>query len=131
MHFSASRAALGYIVLSVLALGLFAIPLWYGFRANLGTFRAYVPGEEVQRLVDLFHREGASAVAAEIESKARSTPRDEVIVFADSAKALLAGNLPAWPAEVPDAPGSYGLVISLGGGATMRVVASHVTLPGG
>jgi PAS domain S-box-containing protein len=131
LRFSPSRVALAYIALSVLALGLFAVPLWYGYRANIGTFRAYVPGDEVQRLVDLFHHEGASALASEIESKARSTPRDEVILFADSSNALLAGNLPAWPAEVPAAPGSYGLVISLGGGTTMRVVASHVTLPGG
>ncbi|TMA89126.1 MAG: HAMP domain-containing protein, partial [Deltaproteobacteria bacterium] len=46
-------------------------------------------------------------------------------------KVRLAGNLPAWPGEVPDAPGTYGLVIGLGGGSTMRVVASHVRLPGG
>src|SRR4029434_9741796 len=43
----------------------------------------------------------------------------------------LAGNLPTWPAEVPDPSGTYGLVIALGGGSTMRVVASHVKLPGG
>ena len=48
-----------------------------------------------------------------------------------ASKLRLAGNLPAWPAEVPDAPGTYGLVIGLGGGSTMRVVASHVRLPGG
>ena len=53
------------------------------------------------------------------------------MVLADASKLRLAGNLPAWPTEVPDVPGTYGLVIGLGGGATMRVVASHVTLPGG
>ena len=53
------------------------------------------------------------------------------MVFADASKLRLAGNLTAWPAEVPDAPGTYGLVIGLGGGSTMRVVASHVRLPGG
>ena len=40
--FSPSRLALGYIALSVLALALFAIPLWYGWRVNISTFRAYV-----------------------------------------------------------------------------------------
>src|SRR4029434_4521343 len=52
-------------------------------------------------------------------------------VFADPSKRRIAGNLAAWPAEVPDGPGTYGLVIGLGGGSTMRVVASHVILPGG
>src|SRR5262249_21700514 len=53
------------------------------------------------------------------------------IVFADASKLRLAGNLPAWPAEVPDEPGTYGLVIGMADGSTMRVVASHVKLPGG
>ena len=31
--------------------------------------------------------------------------------------------------QIPEAPGTYGLVIALGGGSSMRVVASHVILP--
>src|SRR5262245_25551901 len=31
----------------------------------------------------------------------------------------------------PDAPGTYGLVIALSNGSMMRIVASHVRLPGG
>ena len=131
VRFSPSKAALGYIALSLLALALFAIPLWYGFQANLGTFRSYVPGAEMQRLADILQRDGARAVTVAVESYLPSLPRDEVIVFADPDKRRLAGNLPAWPAEVPDVPGTYGLVIGLGGDATMRVVTSHVTLPGG
>jgi signal transduction histidine kinase len=130
-RFSPSRLALGYIVLSVLALALFATPLWYAWRANISTFRAYVQGEDIQRLVDIFHREGAKGLATAMESQVRSLPSDEIMVFADASKLRLAGNLPAWPAEVPDAPGTYGLVIGLGGGTTMRVVASHVRLLGG
>ena len=126
-----SRYSFGYILLGIAALALFAIPLWYGYRDNLGTFRAYVPGAEMQRLADIFHRDGAQAVAAAVEAYLPSVPRDEVIVFADPDKRRLAGNLPAWPAEVPDVPGTYGLVIGLGGEASMRVVVSHQTLPGG
>ena len=85
----------------------------------------------MQRLVDIFHREGAKGLATAIESQVRSLPGDEIMVFADASKLRLAGNLTVWPAEVPDAPGTYGLVIGLGGGSTMRVVASHVRLPGG
>ena len=131
LRFSPSRLALVYIALSVLALALFAIPLWYAWRANLSTFRAYVHGEDMQRLVEVFDREGAKELAAAMESRARSLPSDEIMVFAAPSKLRLAGNLAAWPAEVPDAPGTYGLVIGLGGGSTMRVVATHVRLPGG
>ena len=130
-RFSPSRLALVYIALSVFVLALFAIPLWYAWRANISTFRAYVQGEDMQRLVDIFHGEGAKGLATAIESEATSLPSDEIVVFADASKLRLAGNLTAWPAEVPDPPGTYGLVIGLGGGSTMRVVASHVRLPGG
>ncbi|HEX2929650.1 MAG TPA: PAS domain-containing protein, partial [Candidatus Binatia bacterium] len=130
-RFSPSRLALVYIALSVLALALFAIPLWYAWRVNISTFRAYVQGEDMQRLVEVFDREGARALVTAVESQVRSMPADQIMVLADASKLRLAGNLPAWPTEVPDAPGTYGLVIDLGGGSTMRVVASHVRLPGG
>src|SRR4029434_8798258 len=129
--FSPSRLALAYIVLSLFVLALFAIPLWYAWRVNLSTFREYVQGEDLQRLVDIFHSEGAKGLATVMESQVRSLPGDEIMVFADPSKLQLAGNLPTWPAEVPDPSGTYGLVISLGGGSTMRVVPSQVRLPGG
>ena len=130
-RFSPSRLAVAYIALSVLALALFAIPLWYAWSVNVSTFRAYVHGEDMQRLVDVFSKEGAKGLAAAIDSKIGTLPGDEVILLADASKARLAGNLPRWPTEVPDAPGAYGLVIDLGGGSSMRVVVSHARLPGG
>src|SRR5262245_4245171 len=131
LRLSPSRVGLAYIALSVLALALFAIPLWFAWQTNLSTFKAYVHGADVQRLVDVFDREGASGLAAAMDAEAASLPRSEIMVFADTSKRRLAGNLPSWPPEVPDAPGAYGLVISLGEGASTRVVVSHVTLPGG
>src|SRR5215467_3786364 len=130
-RFSPSRLALVYIALSLLALALFAIPLWYAWRANISTFRAYVQGEDTQKLTDIFNKEGARGLATAIDSQVRSLPGDEVIVFADASKSRLAGNLTAWPTEVPDAPGTYGLVIGRGDGSSMRVVATHLSLPGG
>src|SRR6266550_4491500 len=130
-RFSPSRLALVYIALSVLTLALFAIPLWYAWRVNLSTFREYVQGEEMQRLALVFDGEGAKGLATAMESQVRSLPGDKIMVFADPSKRRLAGNLAAWPAEAPDLPGTYGLVIALGDGSTMRVVASHVILPGG
>src|SRR5215831_8085471 len=129
--FSPLRLALAYIALSVFVLALFAIPLWYAWHANLSTFREYVHGEDMQRLVELFDREGVKGLATAMEAQVSRLPGDEIIVFADASKLRLAGNLPAWPAEVPDEPGTYGLVIGMADGSTMRVVASHVKLPGG
>jgi PAS domain S-box-containing protein len=129
-RFSPSRLALVYIGLGVLALALFAVPLWYGWRANIATFREYVGGEQTKEFLEKFDTDGAEGLADKIASRVSNLSGDEVIVFADPAKQRLAGNLNDWPPQIPDAPGTYGLVIALGGGATMRVVASHVILPG-
>jgi signal transduction histidine kinase/PAS domain-containing protein len=130
LRFSASRLALCYVAFSVLVLALFAVPLWYGWRANYGTLRTYVQAEDMQKMVDTFDREGVASLAAAIEARVGSVLRDEIILLADPAKLRIAGNLAAWPAGVPDAPGTSGLVIDLGD-ASLRVVASHTVLPGG
>ena len=129
-RFSPSRLALSYVALSVLVLALFAVPLWYAWSVNLGTFRAYVHAEDVQRLTAVLGRQGASELAAQIDSLAASYPRDQVILLADSARSKLAGNLDAWPAELPEAPGTYGLVVK-SADSSMRIVGSHIVLPDG
>src|SRR5215467_14103938 len=130
VRFSPSRLALSYVALSVVVLAMFAIPLWYAWSVNLTTFKEYVHAEDVDRMVELFQREGAAGLAKAIESQAASYPPDHVVVLADASKSRVAGNLPAWPATVPELPGTYGLVIGLAG-SSMRIVASHVALPGG
>jgi PAS domain S-box-containing protein len=129
-RFSPSRLAFAYIVLSVLVLALFAIPLWYAWHVNISTFKVYVLGTEVQRMVDTFESEGATGLAAAITSRLAGLPDDEIMILADASKAKLAGNLPRWPIEVPGAPGTYGLALD-SGGTSKRVVVSHVKLPGG
>ncbi len=129
-RFSSSRLAFAYIVLSVLVLALFAIPLWYAWNVNISTFKVYVLGTEVQRMVDTFESEGATGLAAAINSRVAGLPDDEVMILADASKAKLAGNLPTWPIEVPGAPGTYGLALD-SGSTSKRVVVSHVKLPGG
>jgi PAS domain S-box-containing protein len=130
LRFSASRLALCYVAFSVLVLALFAIPLWYGWRLNYGTLRTYVQAEDMQKMVDIFGRDGVSGLAAAIESRVGRVPSDEIMLLADPAKLRIAGNLAAWPAGVPEAPGTSGLVIDLGD-TSLRVVASHTVLPGG
>jgi PAS domain S-box-containing protein len=131
LRLTPARFALSYISLGVIALALLAVPLWYGFQANLGTFRSYIPAAEMQRFVDIFHRDGPKAVAAAVDAYAKTLPPDQVTLFVDPQRQRLAGNLPHWPAGVPDAPGTYGLVIERGGKAPTRVVVAHVGLPDG
>jgi PAS domain S-box-containing protein len=129
-RFSPSRLALSYVALSALVLALFAIPLWYAWSVNLTMFKEYVAADDVARMVHVFERDGAAGLAAEIDAQAPGLARDKVVILADPSKSRIAGNLPAWPAEVPDVPGTYGL--ALGGlPSTMRIVASHIALPGG
>jgi PAS domain S-box-containing protein len=123
------RIALAYVAFSLLALALFAVPLWYGWRMDVGTLRVFVP-EELQALPDLFRREGPTAVAAVVRSRLDPAQR-EVVVFAGPDKQVIAGTLPHWPAEIPDAGGTYGHVIDGARGAPVRVVVSHVPLPDG
>src|SRR5215467_15965497 len=110
-RFSPSRLALSYVALSVVVLALFAIPLWYAWSVNLTTFKEYIHTDDVDRMVELFQREGASGLTKAIESQAASYPPDQVVVLADASKSRAAGNLPAWPATVPELPGTYGLVL--------------------
>ena len=94
-RFSLSRLALVYIALSVLAIALFAIPLWYAWRVNISTFRAYVQGEELQRLADILDREGAQRACYSDGVTGETLPADQIMVLADASKLRLAGNLPA------------------------------------
>jgi len=104
LRFSPARLALAYFRLTVLVLALFAILLWYAWRVNLSPLRAYVPGEVVQRFVDVFERDGADGLAAAMDPQLPLVRGDVVMVFP---------------------------VISVGGGETTRVVVSHVRLRGG
>jgi C4-dicarboxylate-specific signal transduction histidine kinase len=130
LRFSPYRLALLYVVLSGLVLGLFAVPLWYVWRLNYSTLRTYVDAQVMQGMLDHFSREGPTGLAAAIDARLQTPPGNEVILLADPSKARIAGNVRAWPSTVPEAPGTSGLVTDVGG-RSLRVVVSHVRLPGG
>jgi signal transduction histidine kinase/HAMP domain-containing protein len=130
LRFSPYRLALLYVVLSGLVLGLFAVPLWYVWRQNYSTLRTYVDAQVMQEMLDRFSREGPSGLAAAIDARLRASPGNEVILLADPSKARIAGNVGAWPSTAPEAGGTSGLVADVGG-RSLRVVVTHVRLPGG
>ncbi len=127
----ATRLALSVVALSLLALAMMAIPLWYGWRDNLSTFRAYVQDEDLHAFAVAYEKTGRDGLIAFVAARSAGLPAGEILLLTDSSKARLAGNLPAWPSQVPDAPGTYGVVVEVGGGAAMRVVASQLRLPDG
>ena len=64
------------------------------WRVNLSTSRAFVPGEAVQRFVDVFERDGADGLAVAMDSQLPLLRGHVVMVFADPSKRRLVGSLP-------------------------------------
>src|SRR5215831_3952088 len=54
LRISRSRLALGYVLLCMVMLALFAVPLWFAWRTNLSTFNAEVRGVDQQTLLEVF-----------------------------------------------------------------------------
>src|SRR5882724_10368315 len=99
---SPSRLAAGCVVLCVLVLALFAVPLWYAWRINYSTFKLYVEAGAQQELVDTFQRQGPQGLASAIQSRLASPEGDEILFLAGPDRSRIAGNLQAWPADMPD-----------------------------
>ncbi len=129
-RFSPSRLAAGYVVLCVVVLALFAVPLWYAWRVNYSTFKLYVEAGAQQELLDAFQTQGPQGLAAAIQSRLAAPNGDEILFLAGPNRSRVAGNVQAWPAGMPDMPGTSGVIVDLGG-RSVRIVASHLELPGG
>ena len=56
---SAASLALGYVAFGIVALVLFAAPLWYAWQVTIQDGRAEILQADAQRLTDVFRREGA------------------------------------------------------------------------
>jgi hypothetical protein len=66
---SALSLALGYIAFGVIALILFAAPLWYAWEVTVEHGRAEILRSDAQRLTDVFHREGPANLKALIDER--------------------------------------------------------------
>src|SRR5262245_51536691 len=126
-----SRLEIGYIALSALAIAIFALPLWYAWKVNIETLKVYVEASQVEDLAQVLDARGERGLVAELETRAGNLPGDEVLILTDGSGKRLAGNLSAWPPEIPSMPGTYGLIVGLGDGSSVRVVVTYTSLPGG
>src|SRR5712671_4127319 len=131
VRFSARNFAIGYIGLSIAVLALFAAPLWFEWTGRIQGARTEFLREEAQRLTELFRNEGAAGLAAAMNAQVgRRLHGEKLLLLADSSLSRVAGNLPAWPAGVPQTPGAHALSIDLDG-APIRFSVIGASLPGG
>ncbi len=133
LRFSALNVGLGYVAVSLVVLTLFATPLLYAWHITIEQSRTEVLQADAQNMANLFARHGADALVAAIETRVGGQLEDvgnTVILFTDPALAKLAGNLPAWPREVPASTGVHAASIQVRN-RVVRAVLMHKVLPGG
>src|SRR5258707_10530048 len=110
---SALTLALGYTALGLVALVLFAAPLWYAWQGTIREGRAEILQSDAQRLSDVYRRDGIEALKNFIDARLRMRiAGDRLLLLTDATGRPLAGNLEAWP-NVPTAPGDYRVQIEL------------------
>src|SRR6202034_608439 len=113
----------GYIAFGVVALVLFAAPLWYAWQVTMEDGRSDILHADTQRLTDVFHREGAPGLKSFIDARVgMQLPAERILMLADASLHRVAGYLPEWPATVPAQPGLYTVTLDLSGQPTASVV---------
>jgi len=104
---SARTIAIGYAVVTLLVLAMFAAPLWFAWHKNIGEVRTQLLKTDARHLRNLFERQGPPALAAAIDSQVHGVNDGvrKIMLFVAPDGAKLAGNLPEWPEGVPDQDG--------------------------
>ncbi|HWW81466.1 MAG TPA: HAMP domain-containing sensor histidine kinase [Steroidobacteraceae bacterium] len=121
----------GYIAFGIVALVLFAAPLWYAWQVTMEDGRSEILHADAQRLTEVFHREGATGLKSFIDARVgMQLPGERILMLADASLQRVAGNLTRWPSTVPTPPGMYTVTLDLGGKPTQSVVV-RAALPGG
>src|SRR5579863_5622278 len=128
---SALTWALGYLLLALAALVAFAVPLWYAWNVTIFSGRQEILRDDAQRLTELFNRYGVGGLTAYINARVgMQIAGERTLLLTDSAYRPLAGNLKAWPQNIPDKPGTQAVMADLAGQPTHTLLV-RATLPGG
>ena len=130
--FSARTIAIGYAVISLAVLAMFAGPLWWAWNTNIEQVRTELLQADSRRMCNLFTRNGAFALAAAIDSQVMGTNDGvrKIILFTAPNGVKLAGNLPGWPAGLARVDGSSSATIEVDG-TPRRIEMVQVTLKDG
>jgi len=130
LRLSASTLALAYVVLSLAVLALFASPLGYEWRATIVEGRGELVQEDLRRLEEVQSRRGVEALAEAIGAQVGGKLTGKIILLTDPSHRKLAGNLDAWPGEMPRSAGTH-LVDIDADGRTVHAALIGAQLPGG
>jgi signal transduction histidine kinase len=129
MRSSAVSLALGYVVLGIAALVLFAAPLWYAWQVTIQEGRMEYLQLDAQRLTDILRRDGAEGLTTWINARVQmQIPGERILLLTDASLHPLAGNLPAWPSTVPAAPGNYKVRIEMDNHSIQTALVHVATL---
>ena len=127
---SAVSLALGYVALGITALVLFAAPLWYAWQVTIQEGRAEILQADAQRLTDVFRRDGAPGLKTFIDTRVgMQIAGERILLLTDASMHPVAGNLSAWPASVPAAPGNYTIEVEVADQG-MQPALVHVAMLG-
>ncbi|CDG83947.1 sensor histidine kinase [Janthinobacterium agaricidamnosum] len=136
--FSASTIAIGYAVVSLLVLAMFAAPLWFAWDTNIERARTELLMADTNRLSRIFARRGPEALAEAIDVQAGNAYEGigKILMLGDVNSVKLAGNLESWPTGVPqpapgEAPGRVKAATIEVRGVKRRVELILTRLPGG
>src|SRR5712671_6899265 len=126
---SALSLALTYVALGIVALVLFAAPLWYAWQVTIQDSRTELLQIDSQRLAEVLRREGAQGAKAFIDARVRMQIAGErILLLTDASLHPLSGNLRAWPSDVPLVPGNYKVKIELGDHGMQTALVHVATL---
>src|SRR5260370_20387648 len=127
---SALSLALSYVALGIVALVLFAAPLWYAWQVTIQDSRTEMLQVDAQRLAEVFRRDGAQGVRGFIDTRvSMQIAGERILLLTDASLRPISGNLPAWPSNVPTVPGNYKVKIELGDHG-LQTALVHVTTLG-
>ncbi len=128
---SAVTWAVGYVLLGLAALAAFAVPLWYAWNVTIFSGRQEILRDDARRLTELFNRDGVAGLTAYINARVgMQIAGERTLLLTDSLYRPLAGNLKAWPQDVPEKPGTQAVMADLAGQPTHTLLV-RTTLPGG
>jgi signal transduction histidine kinase len=128
---SAFFLAVGYTLLGIVALGLFATPLWYAWRVTINDGRAELLQADTQRFNAVYQRDGAEQLIRFINARVgMQIAGERILVLADGNKNVLAGNVPTWPTSVSDKAGISTISMQVAG-SPAQVVVVRSYLPNG
>jgi signal transduction histidine kinase len=115
MRSSALSLALGYVALGIAALVLFAAPLYYAWQVTIQDGRSEILQADAQRLTDVYRRDGGEGLKSFIDARVNmQIAGDRILMLTDASLRPLAGNLNAWPRELPRASGNYRIHVDMG-----------------